>query len=122
MSTLTKSEKPASDTQAWAVPRVAIHESADGYCLNLEMPGVNKEGLEVTVENHELTILGHRSDPNLPGEPVYRESRPVDYRRVFELDPSIDTGRITARIEHGIVSLGLPKAESVKPRKIAVTE
>jgi HSP20 family protein len=56
------------------------------------------------------------------GDLVYGESRPLDYRRVFELDPSIDAARITAKVEQGVLTLTLPKAESVKPRKIAVTE
>jgi HSP20 family protein len=55
------------------------------------------------------------------GKEVYRESRALDYRRVFELDPSIDSTRITAKIEQGVLRLHLPKAESVKPRKISVS-
>jgi len=54
--------------------------------------------------------------------PVIRESRPVAYRRVFELDPSIDTGKMNAKIEQGILTLTMPKTEKVKPRKIEVTD
>jgi HSP20 family protein len=86
------------------------------------MPGVNKGGLEVTVENNELTLVGRRTENTVTAQPVYRESRDLDYRRVFDLDPSIDTGKISAKIEHGVLTLTLPKAESVKPRKITVTE
>jgi len=50
---------------------------------------------------------------------VYRESRPADYRRTFELDPAIDTGKINAKVEQGVLTLQLPKVEKVKPRKIA---
>jgi len=56
------------------------------------------------------------------GQQVYRESRGWDYRRVFELDPSIDASKVSARIEQGVLKLQLPKAESVKPRKIEVTD
>jgi HSP20 family protein len=52
---------------------------------------------------------------------LYRESNPADYRRVFQLDPSIETGRISAQIEQGILTLNLPKAEKVKPRRITVS-
>jgi HSP20 family protein len=125
MSQLAKpTERTAAETQArptsFAVPRATIREEKDGYLLDLEMPGVRKDGLEITVENNELTLIGRRSDPELKGEAVYRESRPLDYRRVFDLDPSIDAGKITAKMEQGIVTLSLPKAESVKPRKIVV--
>jgi HSP20 family protein len=84
------------------------------------MPGVNKEGLEITVENGELTIAGHRAAVETRGREMYRESRALDYRRSFELDPSIDATKITAKIDQGVLTLHLPKADAVKPRKITV--
>ena len=84
------------------------------------MPGVNKEGLEITLEGNEITIVGHRVDEPANGEVLFRESRTVDYRRVFELDPAIDTSKVSARMEQGVLKLTLPKSERVKPRKIAV--
>ena len=83
------------------------------------MPGVPKEGLDISVEGNVLTLVGRRG-PSPAGSSVYRESRAADFRRVFELDPSIDSGKINARIEQGILTLNLPKAEKVKPRKITV--
>lgn len=123
-TTLTKSEpqtvrngSPNVDTMT---PPANILETKDGYVLEAEMPGVSKDGLEVTVENGELTILGHRAAVEVKGREVYRESRRLDYRRSFELDPSIDTAKIVANIDQGVLTLQLPKAEAVKPRKIAV--
>jgi HSP20 family protein len=107
---------------SYVTPVANILETAEGFVLEAEMPGVGKEGLEVTVENGELAIVGHRSDKQLPGEALYRESQPVDYRRVFDLDPSIDTERISAKMDAGILTLTLPKAERVKPRRIQVTD
>lgn len=107
---------------SYVTPVANILETADGYVLETEMPGVNKDGIEVTVENGELVIVGRRGDKDVPGTPLYRESRPLDYRRVFDLDPSIDTGKIAARMEQGILTLTLPKAEQVKPRRIQVTD
>jgi HSP20 family protein len=104
----------------WSTPRANIRENKDAFLLELEMPGVQKEGLEITVEANELTIVGHRADAEPKGEVVYRESRAHDYRRVFDLDPSIDTGKIAARMEQGVLMLTLPKMENMKPRKIAV--
>ena len=101
-------------------PEVNIFEDKDGYLLEAEMPGVNKEGLEITLEGNEVTIVGHRHTEPLAGEPLFRESHNADYRRVFELDPAIDTGRISARMDQGILTLTLPKSERVKPRKITV--
>ena len=102
-------------------PVASVIEDGDGYKLHVEMPGVNKEGLEISVENNELRIIGRRSLPVIDGTLVHRESRSENFRRMFELDPSIDTSKISASIEQGILTLRLPKAEQVKPRKITVS-
>jgi HSP20 family protein len=112
----------AAETCNYISPRVDIFENKDGYVLQAEMPGVNKEGLEVTLEGGELTLAGRRAEAPAGLEPLHRESRPYHYRRVFELDPDIDTARIEASITQGILTVRLPKAEQVKPRKITVTE
>lgn len=106
---------------SYLTPLANILETKDGYVLEAEMPGVPKDGLELTVENGELVIIGHRAAVQSTGKPVYRESRRLDYRRAFELDPSIDTTKITAKLDQGVLTLHLPKAEAVKPRKIAVS-
>jgi len=104
----------------YVTPDVDIFETKDGYVLLAEMPGVTKDGLEVTLEQNTLTLAGHRPTEPPKAEAVYRETRPVHYRRVFELDPAIDSGKINARMEQGVLTLELPKAEKVKPRKINV--
>jgi len=106
--------------QEYASPEVNIFETKDGYVLEAEMAGVNKEGLEITLEGSEMTILGRRQKEPAPGEALFRESGGLDYRRVFELDPVVDTGKISAKMEQGILTLALPKSERVKPRKIRV--
>jgi HSP20 family protein len=107
-------------TEQFIAPAATVLENADGYTLEVEMPGVNKETLEMWIENNELTVSGRRSMPSVEGTLLHRESRPENFRRTFELDPSIDSAKISAKIEQGVVSLTLPKAEQVKPRKIAV--
>jgi HSP20 family protein len=110
----------SAQREQFVAPISSLIEDGDGYTLQVEMPGVNKEGLEISVENNELTILGRRSLPTIEGTVVHRESRPNNFRRSFELDPSIDPGKISAKVEQGVVTLSLPKAEQVKPRKISV--
>ena len=109
-----------AERRFYAIPVVDVESTADGYTLRVEMPGVNKSGVEITAENGDLVIVGHRAPQEISGEPVHRESRPVDFRRVYELDPSIDTNRISAKMEQGVLSVHLPKAESVKPRRITL--
>jgi len=110
------------EQQAWFSPEVNIFETPDGYVLEGEMPGVTREGLEITLEGNTLTIVGHRNEADFGANPVYRESRTGSFRRVFELDPAIDTSKINAKMEQGVLKLHLPKAEKVKPRKIQVTD
>ena len=103
-------------------PRANIIETPANFIVQAELPGVNRQNLDVTFENGELSLVGHRVSASLPAgtELVYRESRAVDFRRVFELDSSIDTGRITAELAQGLLTLTLPKAEAAKPRRIEI--
>lgn len=116
----SQSVRNGSPRSEYLIPAANILETKDGYVLEAEMPGVSKDGLEVTVENGELTILGRRSAAKVEGREVYRESRNFDFRRSFELDPSIDTTKISAKIDQGVLTLQMPKTEAVKPRKISV--
>ncbi len=111
-----------AQTVQYVAPEVNIYETKEGYALEAEMPGVNKDGLEITLEGHEITIVGRRTNEVVNGETLFRERHTADYRRVFELDPAIDTGKISARMNQGVLFLTLPKSEAVKPRKITVVE
>jgi HSP20 family protein len=106
--------------QEFVVPPVNILETKDGYVVEAEMPGVSKEGLEITLDGAELGIPGRRQIQPLPGQVLFSESPTADYRRAFELDPAIDTARISAKIEGGVLTLTLPKSASVQPRRIQV--
>jgi HSP20 family protein len=123
MNTLVRENRDTDRGQSeqFITPSASVVEVEDGYTLEVEMPGVNKDGLEISVENNELTIVGRRSLPSVEGNLIHRESRSENYRRAFELDPSIDADKITAKIDQGVATLTLPKAEHVKPRKIAVS-
>ena len=101
-------------------PPADVSSTDVGYVIRAEMPGVEKDALEITVEHGELIILGRRKPIEVTGELIYSEIRLHDFRRVYELDPSIDSTKISANIEEGILTVTLPKAETVKSRKIAV--
>ena len=123
MNTLTRETRESDRSQAeqFIMPAASVTEISDGYMLEIEMPGVQKDGLEISVENNELTIIGRRSLPAVEGTLIHRESRPENFRRAFEIDPSIDAEKISAKIDQGLVTLTLRKAEHVKPRKITVS-
>ena len=123
MNTLTDN-RPAKESvpeeRRFVSPRVNIFENKEGYLLEAEMPGVSKAGVEVLLEGNELTLVGRRQTDVPNAELVYRESSPWEFRRTFVLDPSIDTSKVNASIEQGVLTVHLPKTEMVKPRKIAV--
>jgi HSP20 family protein len=116
-------QRPVAETERRFIkPEVNIFETKDGYVLQAELPGVNKAGLEITLEGNELVILGRRQPSDIQAGLVYRESAVADYRRAFELDPAIDTARVEAKIEQGVLTLHLPKSERVKPRKVTISD
>ena len=123
MNTLTRENRDGdrAQTEQFVAPPASVIEAGDGYKLEVEMPGVNKDGLDISIENNELTIVGRRSLPVVEGTLIHHESRPENFRRTFEIDPSIDAEKISAKIDQGLVTLTLPKAEHVKPRKITVS-
>lgn len=115
-----REERNDQPRRGWLQPQVNVVETGDAYILEAEMPGVSKDGLEVLLEANELTIIGRRNYAVEGAKLVYRESFDRDFRRAFELDPAIDTARITARMENGVLHMELPKTEQVKPRKITI--
>lgn len=123
MNTLTREnrDRDCAQTEQFVAPPASVIEAGDGYTIEVEMPGVNKDGLDISVENNELTIVGRRLLPVVEGTLIHHESRPENFRRTFELDPSIHANKISAKVEQGLVTLSLPKAEHVKPRKITVS-
>lgn len=104
----------------YLTPLVDITERAEEYVLAAEMPGVAKEDLEILLDHNELTLVGRRSRRQPAGQALHVESTGRDYRRTFLLDPVIDTARISAQIEQGLLTVRLPKAEKVKPRRVEV--
>lgn len=105
----------------FTAPRASISGNGDLTTVQLDLPGVSRDGLEITVEDQSLTIVGRRMGNPVNGTRVHSEIRQLDYRRVFELAPSIDTTRIGADLRDGVLTLTLPTAEKVKPRRITVS-
>ena len=121
MNTLVRDDRSNERAQReqFAAPSASVIENYDGYTLQVEMPGVNKEGLEISVENNELTITGRRSMPKSRHDPASRIARGKFPARVRI--GSVHRHRKDQREDRaGVVTLQLPKAEHVKPRKISV--
>ena len=101
-------------------PAVDIYEAADGWVLKADMPGVSKEDVGVHVEKGVLTIEGRMGGPASTGRLVYRGFEPADYFRSFPLSDEVDREKMSARMQDGVLTVTLPKAEAAKTRRIAV--
>ena len=101
-------------------PPVDIYEMPEGLVLLADLPGVAPSDLEIKLDNNILTIQGKAKHAATSGEPIYREFELVNFFRQFELSDEVDREKITARMNHGVLTLQLPKAEKAKPRQIPV--
>ena len=103
------------------LPPTDIFESDDVLTLVMEMPGVDREAVDVNVENDVLRVEGRLDFSKYEGmQPVYTEYNVGHYRRSFSLSSKIDQDRISAQMQDGVLTLVLPKAEEAKPRRISV--
>jgi len=103
-------------------PVYEIAETAEVYDLTVHLPAVSKDGLEITAEGNELRIVGKPAWKQPESwAALYRESTSVPFELTLTHDNVVDVGKIHAELKDGTLRLSLPKAESLKPRKIAVS-
>ena len=103
------------------VPRADIYETEDAMFVMVDMPGVDADNVEITVEKNVLTING-TIDSDLPEgfSLASAEYEIGDYERSFRISNAIDREKIKAEIKHGVLTLELPKAAIAKSQKIKV--
>ena len=102
-------------------PIADIVETQTGVVVQIEMPGVPSEDVEISVERRVLTVRGRARLTAPEGYRLaYAEYGEGDYERSFTLSQDIDEARIAAEMRNGVLTLTLPRAETAKPRKIDV--
>ena len=103
------------------VPYSDIYETDEALTVLMEVPGVEREGVSVALENDVLRVEGKIDFGKYEGmEPVYTEFNVGHYTRSFALSGKIDRERIGAQLEDGVLVLTLPKAREAQPRRIAI--
>jgi HSP20 family protein len=124
---LSRSEENArggvsQETVPTVKPVYQVKETADVFGLTVQLPGVTKDGLEITAEEDALRIAGRRAWRRPESwTQLHRESSDVAFELVLSHDHTIDVDKIHAELNDGVLRLSLPKTEAVKPRKIAVS-
>ncbi len=99
-----------------------IFETASALTVVLEMPGVNKDAVDISIKDDVLTVSGRLDFSKYEGlQPMYTEYNIGNYRRSFALSNKIDQDKISAEIRDGVLTLILPKAEEAKPRRIKIS-
>jgi len=121
-STARSQATPEAAPVNTVTPRYEIKENADAFGLEAWLPGVAKDGLELTIHEGSLTIVGRRAWKMPDGwTQLYRETPLADFSLTLEHDNTFDADKVHAELRDGILRVTLPKAEALKPRKIAVS-
>ena len=103
------------------VPYADIYETDEALTVLMEVPGVEREGVSVALEDDVLRVEGRIDFGKYEGmEPAYTEFNVGHYTRSFALSGKIDRERIGAQLEDGVLVLTLPKAREAQPRRIAI--
>ncbi len=102
-------------------PALDLYQTNDDVIALVELPGMRKEDIELSLHDGMLTISGERIADAHYGEMTARSERFVGkFRRSISLPTRVDAGKVTATYKDGILTVTLPKAEEVKPKQIQV--
>jgi HSP20 family protein len=103
-------------------PTFEVKETAEAFLIKADLPGVEDKNLDVNLHNGVLTVAGHRdSEDRKEGETFALYERQYgSFTRSFALPDLADGEHIDAKLEHGVLTLSIPKKAEAKPRKIAI--
>lgn len=119
--TFARSDEGTSGLSMWT-PAVDVAERDDEYLVRLELPGVQKEDVKITIENNVLSIRGEKKREENTNENDYRriERSYGTFVRSFTLPMAVRADKIEAKAQDGILTVRLPKAEEARPKQIEV--
>jgi HSP20 family protein len=111
----------ASTEAIWS-PLVDVHETKEGYQLQVELPGVKQEDIQVSIEGETLTLKGERKhEAEVKEDEYHRVERSYGrFERSIVLPSVVDPGQVKATYRDGVLEILLPKKEEAKPKEIKV--
>lgn len=119
--TMAATGHQAQPSNGWT-PALDIYQNADNVVALLELPGMRKEEIEISLHDGALTIAGERKNGSADGDKAERTERFVgQFRRSVTLPTQVDSAKVSASYKDGILTVTLPKAEEAKPKKIEVS-
>ncbi len=101
-------------------PAINVYETEKNFIIEAEMPGIEKDKIEVVLEDDSLVFSGKRLPSSVKGQILHQEVVPVEFYRSLTLGKDIVRDSITARYEEGILTISLLKSEKALPKKISV--
>jgi HSP20 family protein len=113
---------PNSRTETVFAPAVEITETKDSYELEVDLPGLTKDVVKISIDKNVLTIQGERKAKTIDAKNTYHHNERAfgSFRRSFNLSRLVKSDGIQASYENGVLKLTLPKMEEAKPREIEV--
>ena len=113
MSTAIKDER-------FTAPRVNVVEREDALVIEAEVPGVTRDHAEIEVRDGALHITARLNGNSAQGAYRLRERIPATYYRRFQLGDSVNTEKVEAKLQDGVLTVTLPKSERLRPRQISI--
>ena len=112
-----------SPLTGWA-PALDVHEDKDSFSIRVELPGMRREDIEVSLQDGALVISGERKEEKvIEGTEVHRQERFYGrFSRALTLPSAVAGDKVKAQYKDGILTVTLPKAEEAKPKAITVSE
>jgi HSP20 family protein len=111
----------SAEDERFVVPAYEFKQSGEAYGIEVFVPGVTKDAVEIQIDQGELVVTARRRWKAPEGwTEVFRETADADYRLRVDLNDSVNVDKINAELENGVLRVTLPKAEALKPRKIDV--
>lgn len=113
--------RPSGEEEQHRIPAADVYETPEAFVLLLDIPGTTRESISLTIEQGEMRVrAGVKKELREGGALLFNEIQGAGFFRAFSIGDGIDTERVDAAFEHGVLTVKLFKSEDVKPRQIQI--